>query len=74
MGTVLPDSVLYSYKDELVHIKPLAKFFMFKSIVFLTWWQGVGIILLSYLSSICLGVLQPKGYSLSQGSKISSFV
>ncbi|XP_038887884.1 protein LAZ1 isoform X1 [Benincasa hispida] len=34
-------------KDELVHIKPLAKFLMFKSIVFLTWWQGVGIALLS---------------------------
>ncbi|RWR84560.1 protein LAZ1 isoform X1 [Cinnamomum micranthum f. kanehirae] len=30
-------------KDELAHIKPLAKFLMFKSIVFLTWWQGVAI-------------------------------
>jgi hypothetical protein len=28
-------------KDELAHIKPLAKFLSFKSIVFLTWWQGV---------------------------------
>ncbi|XP_022928479.1 protein LAZ1-like isoform X2 [Cucurbita moschata] len=36
-------------KEELVHIKPLAKFLMFKSIVFLTWWQGVGIALLSAL-------------------------
>ncbi|XP_010242883.1 PREDICTED: protein LAZ1 isoform X2 [Nelumbo nucifera] len=33
-------------KDELAHIKPLAKFLTFKSIVFLTWWQGVGIALL----------------------------
>ncbi|GLT27917.1 hypothetical protein SLA2020_028830 [Shorea laevis] len=29
--------------DELAHIKPLAKFLTFKSIVFLTWWQGVAI-------------------------------
>ncbi|KAH9694383.1 protein LAZ1 [Citrus sinensis] len=27
-------------KDELAHIKPLAKFLTFKSIVFLTWWQA----------------------------------
>ncbi|ERM96148.1 hypothetical protein AMTR_s00001p00045520 [Amborella trichopoda] len=33
-------------KDELEHIKPLAKFLMFKSIVFLTWWQGVAIAIL----------------------------
>lgn len=33
-------------KDELAHIKPLAKFLMFKSIVFLTWWQGVAIAIL----------------------------
>ncbi|URE28609.1 hypothetical protein MUK42_18201 [Musa troglodytarum] len=33
-------------KDELAHTKPLAKFLMFKSIVFLTWWQGVTIALL----------------------------
>ncbi|XP_043708641.1 protein LAZ1-like [Telopea speciosissima] len=32
-------------KDELEHIKPLAKFLVFKSIVFLTWWQGVAIAL-----------------------------
>ncbi|CAL9112717.1 unnamed protein product [Musa textilis] len=32
--------------DELAHIKPLAKFLMFKSIVFLTWWQDVAIALL----------------------------
>lgn len=30
-------------KDELAHIKPLAKFLTFKSIVFLTWWQGLAI-------------------------------
>ncbi|KAG5248177.1 transmembrane protein [Salix suchowensis] len=34
-------------KDELAHIKPLYKFLTFKSIVFLTWWQGVAIALLS---------------------------
>ncbi|KAG0491233.1 hypothetical protein HPP92_004188 [Vanilla planifolia] len=28
-------------KDKLHPIKPLAKFLVFKSIVFLTWWQGV---------------------------------
>lgn len=33
-------------KDELAYIKPLAKFLTFKSIVFLTWWQGVAIALL----------------------------
>ncbi|RZC67366.1 hypothetical protein C5167_011059 [Papaver somniferum] len=36
-------------KDELAHIKPLAKFLMFKSIVFLTWWQGIAIALLYQL-------------------------
>uniref|UniRef100_A0A1D1YRB5 Transmembrane protein 184C n=2 Tax=Anthurium amnicola TaxID=1678845 RepID=A0A1D1YRB5_9ARAE len=33
-------------KDELEHIRPLAKFLVFKSIVFLTWWQGVAIAVL----------------------------
>jgi hypothetical protein len=28
-------------KDKLAPIKPLAKFLTFKSIVFLTWWQGI---------------------------------
>ncbi|KAB2043217.1 hypothetical protein ES319_D01G001100v1 [Gossypium barbadense] len=32
-------------KDELARINPLAKFLTFKSIVFLTWWQGVAIAL-----------------------------
>ncbi|XP_043714298.1 protein LAZ1-like [Telopea speciosissima] len=36
-------------KDELEHIKPLAKFLVFKSIVFLTWWQGVAIAVFSAL-------------------------
>ncbi|XP_018477399.2 protein LAZ1-like [Raphanus sativus] len=36
-------------KDELSHINPLAKFLTFKSIVFMTWWQGVAIALLSSL-------------------------
>uniref|UniRef100_A0A5B7AW68 Uncharacterized protein n=1 Tax=Davidia involucrata TaxID=16924 RepID=A0A5B7AW68_DAVIN len=30
-------------KDKLAPIKPLAKFLVFKSIVFLTWWQGVAV-------------------------------
>lgn len=30
-------------KDKLEPIKPLAKFLVFKSIVFLTWWQGVAV-------------------------------
>jgi len=30
-------------KDKLEPIKPLAKFVTFKSIVFLTWWQGVAV-------------------------------
>nr|DAD39962.1 TPA_asm: hypothetical protein HUJ06_014285 [Nelumbo nucifera] len=33
-------------KDKLEPIKPLAKFLVFKSIVFLTWWQGVAVALL----------------------------
>lgn len=33
-------------KHELAHIKPLYKFLTFKSIVFLTWWQGIAIALL----------------------------
>ncbi|XP_057729895.1 protein LAZ1 homolog 1 isoform X1 [Arachis stenosperma] len=30
-------------KDKLEPIKPLAKFLTFKSIIFLTWWQGVAV-------------------------------
>ncbi|KAI4330975.1 hypothetical protein MLD38_029211 [Melastoma candidum] len=40
-------------KDRLKPIKPLAKFLVFKSIVFLTWWQGVAV---AFLFSI--GVLR----------------
>ncbi|KAJ6306876.1 hypothetical protein OIU78_022061 [Salix suchowensis] len=34
-------------KDKLALIKPLAKFLTFKSIVFLTWWQGVAVAFLN---------------------------
>uniref|UniRef100_A0A6N2LUR4 Uncharacterized protein n=1 Tax=Salix viminalis TaxID=40686 RepID=A0A6N2LUR4_SALVM len=34
-------------KDKLAPIKPLAKFLTFKSIVFLTWWQGVAVAFLN---------------------------
>ncbi|KAI3717969.1 hypothetical protein L1987_69924 [Smallanthus sonchifolius] len=40
-------------KDKLAPIKPLAKFLTFKSIVFLTWWQGV---IIAFLFS--MGALQ----------------
>lgn len=30
-------------KDKLAPINPLAKFLTFKSIVFLTWWQGIAV-------------------------------
>ncbi|CAI0395988.1 unnamed protein product [Linum tenue] len=30
-------------KDKLAPIKPLAKFLTFKSIIFLTWWQGIAV-------------------------------
>lgn len=33
-------------KEKLEPIKPLAKFLVFKSIVFLTWWQGVAVAIL----------------------------
>ncbi|XP_077220706.1 protein LAZ1-like isoform X2 [Tasmannia lanceolata] len=53
-------------KDELEHIKPLAKFLTFKSIVFLTWWQGVGISIL-----YALGLLKSL---LAQGFQSQSSV
>ncbi|XP_072956481.1 protein LAZ1-like isoform X1 [Typha angustifolia] len=57
-------------KDELAHIKPLAKFLMFKSIVFLTWWQGVAIALLS-----TLGLLRsPIAQDLQLKSSIQNFI
>ncbi|KAJ6930771.1 protein LAZ1 [Populus alba x Populus x berolinensis] len=38
-------------KDKLAPIKPLAKFLTFKSIVFLTWWQGVVIAFLNSMGA-----------------------
>ncbi|KAJ6365590.1 hypothetical protein OIU76_030382 [Salix suchowensis] len=45
-------------KDELAHIKPLYKFLTFKSIVFLTWWQGVAIALLCSLGFLKISIAQ----------------
>ncbi|XP_017242201.1 protein LAZ1 homolog 2 isoform X2 [Daucus carota subsp. sativus] len=42
--------------ERLKPIKPLAKFISFKAIVFATWWQGLGLALLS-----SLGVLPQEG-------------
>uniref|UniRef100_A0A0D9W881 Protein LAZ1 n=1 Tax=Leersia perrieri TaxID=77586 RepID=A0A0D9W881_9ORYZ len=57
-------------KDELAHIKPLAKFLSFKSIVFLTWWQGV-VIAIMY----ALGLLRsPLAQSLQLKSSIQDFI
>ncbi|KAL6652224.1 hypothetical protein ACP70R_011149 [Stipagrostis hirtigluma subsp. patula] len=57
-------------KDELAHIKPLAKFLSFKSIVFLTWWQGV-VIAIMY----ALGLLRsPLAQSLELKSSIQDFI
>lgn len=39
-------------KDKLAPIKPLAKFLTFKSIVFLTWWQGVGVAFLFSIGAL----------------------
>ncbi|KAG6653596.1 protein LAZ1-like isoform X1 [Carya illinoinensis] len=57
-------------KDELVHIKPLAKFLAFKSIVFLTWWQGVAIAIL-----YALGLFKsPIAQALQFQSTIQDFI
>lgn len=57
-------------KDELAPIKPLAKFLSFKSIVFLTWWQGVVIAIL-----YALGLLRsPLAQSLELKSSIQNFI
>lgn len=57
-------------KDELAHVKPLAKFLVFKSIVFLTWWQGVAIALL-----YTLGLLKsPIAQGLQFKSSIQDFI
>ncbi|KAK3021072.1 hypothetical protein RJ639_046093 [Escallonia herrerae] len=57
-------------KDELAHIKPLAKFLTFKSIVFLTWWQGVAIALL-----YALGLFKsPIAQALQFKSSVQDFI
>ncbi|KAG6761918.1 hypothetical protein POTOM_035159 [Populus tomentosa] len=57
-------------KDELAHIKPLYKFLTFKSIVFLTWWQGVAIALLYSLGL----VKSPIAQGLQLKSSIQDFI
>nr|KAJ0214183.1 hypothetical protein LSAT_V11C400184370 [Lactuca sativa] len=56
--------------DELAHIHPLAKFLTFKSIVFLTWWQGVAIALLSSFGL----VRSPIAQTLQFQSSIQDFI
>ncbi|KAJ7978696.1 Protein LAZ1 [Quillaja saponaria] len=53
-------------KDESAHIKPLAKILTFKSIVFLTWWQGVATALL-----YTLGLFKSP---ITQGLKFKNFI
>ncbi|XP_038722740.1 protein LAZ1-like isoform X3 [Tripterygium wilfordii] len=56
--------------DELAHINPLAKFLTFKSIVFLTWWQGVAIALL-----YALGLFRsPSALGLQSKSSVQDFI
>ncbi|KAF9608598.1 hypothetical protein IFM89_010083 [Coptis chinensis] len=57
-------------KDELEHIKPLAKFLTFKSIVFLTWWQGVAIALFCDLDLL----KSPIAQGLQFKSSIQDFI
>ncbi|KAL6911810.1 hypothetical protein ACP4OV_000615 [Aristida adscensionis] len=57
-------------KDELAHIQPLAKFLSFKSIVFLTWWQGV---IIAIMYSLGL-VRSPLAQSLELKSSIQDFI
>lgn len=57
-------------KDELAHIKPLAKFLSFKSIVFLTWWQGI---MIAIMYSLGL-VRSPLAQSLELKSSIQDFI
>ncbi|XP_058090669.1 protein LAZ1 isoform X2 [Magnolia sinica] len=57
-------------KDKLAHIKPLAKFLVFKSIVFLTWWQGVAIAIL-----YALGLFKsPIAQGLQFKSSVQDFI
>lgn len=57
-------------KDELEHINPLAKFLTFKSIVFLTWWQGLAIALLYSLGL----VKSPIAQALQFKSSVQDFI
>ncbi|WVZ83731.1 hypothetical protein U9M48_030849, partial [Paspalum notatum var. saurae] len=57
-------------KDELAHIQPLAKFLSFKSIVFLTWWQGV---IIAIMYSLGL-VRSPLAQSLELKTSIQDFI
>ncbi|KAI3824697.1 hypothetical protein L1987_06166 [Smallanthus sonchifolius] len=57
-------------KHELSHIHPLAKFLTFKSIVFLTWWQGVAIALLFSFGL----VRSPIAQELQFKSSIQNFI
>ncbi|PKA67196.1 hypothetical protein AXF42_Ash004688 [Apostasia shenzhenica] len=71
MGLVLPSSQFYAaIKDELEHINPLAKFLTFKSIVFLTWWQGVAVALLYSLGL----VKSPIAQALQFKSSIQDYI
>ncbi|XP_076948840.1 protein LAZ1-like [Bidens hawaiensis] len=57
-------------KHELSHINPLSKFLTFKSIVFLTWWQGVAIALL-----LSFGLVRsPIAQQLQFKSSIQNFI
>lgn len=57
-------------KDELSRIQPLAKFLTFKSIVFLTWWQGIAISIL-----YDLGLFKsPIAQSLQFKSSVQDFI
>nr|XP_043623918.1 protein LAZ1-like isoform X1 [Erigeron canadensis] len=56
--------------EELAHIHPLAKFLTFKSIVFLTWWQGV-LIALFYSFGL---VRSPIAQTLQFKSSIQDFI
>lgn len=57
-------------KYELAHIHPLAKFLTFKSIVFLTWWQGLAIALLCSFGF----VKSPVAQELEFKSSIQDFI
>ncbi|XP_042424776.1 protein LAZ1-like isoform X2 [Zingiber officinale] len=57
-------------KNELAHIKPLAKFLMFKSIVFMTWWQDVAIALLFSWNSFESSIAQ----NLQFKSSVQNFI